>query len=77
MPVHNHEQTGPPVPVLIEPKAGHLLQEVLSVLDRVNAQHIQPVGQTFISADIDLHDLPDLEAIAHVEVKAEHSLFEL
>ena len=60
--------------VVLEPRAGHTLQEILAALGQVGATAIDQISAEFISAEITPSSVPSLEAIAFVETKKPHGL---
>jgi hypothetical protein len=60
--------------VVLEPRAGHSLQEILLALEQADATEIDQVSAEFVSAEIHPHSVPCLEAIAFVETKKPHGL---
>lgn len=60
--------------VVLEPRAGHTLHEVLSALEQVGATGIDQISAEFVSAEIHPSSVPCLEAIAFVETKKPHGL---
>ena len=60
--------------VVLEPKAGHSLQEILFALEQADATEIDQISTTFVSAEIHPRSVPCLEAIAFVETKKLHGL---
>ena len=60
--------------VVLEPRAGHTLQEILLALEQADAMEIDQISAEFISAEITPSSVPSLEAIAFVETKKPHGL---
>lgn len=60
--------------VVLEPRADHTLQEVLSALEQVGATGIDQISAEFVSAEIHPSSVPCLEAIAFVEMKKPYRL---
>lgn len=60
--------------VVLEPRAGHTLQELVLALEQADAAEIDQVSGEFISAEIPPSSVPGLEAIAFVETKKPHGL---
>jgi len=61
--------TSPRLHVVLEPRAGHSLQEILTALEHLGATEIDPINAEFISAEIHPDSLRSLELIAFVETK--------
>lgn len=70
------QQTSPPslLHVVLEPRAGHTLQEILLALEQAGATEIDQISPEFVSAEIAPSSVPSLEAIAFVETKKSHGL---
>jgi len=60
--------------VVLEPRAGHTLQELVLALEQADATEIDQVSAEFVSAEIHPGSVPCLEAIAFVETKKPHGL---
>lgn len=58
--------------VVLEPRAGHTLHELVLALEQAGATEIDQIGVTFVSAEIHPRSVPCLEAIAFVETKKPH-----
>lgn len=57
---------------ILEPRAGHSLQEILTALEDLDATEIDPISAEFVSAEIHASSVPCLETIAFVEIKKPH-----
>ncbi len=55
--------------VVLEPRAGHSLQEILLALEQASATEIDQISAEFVSAEIHASSVTSLEAIAFVETK--------
>lgn len=64
--------TPPRLHVVLEPRAGHSLQEILTALEHAGATEIDPISAAFISAEIPPDAMPSLEPLAYVEMKKVH-----
>lgn len=64
--------TPPRLHVVLEPRAGHSLQELLMALEHVGATEIDLISAEFISAEIPPDAMPSLEPLAYVEMKKAH-----
>ena len=53
--------------VILEPRAGHTLQEILLTLEQADAMEIDQISAKFVSAEITPSSVPSLEAIAFVD----------
>jgi hypothetical protein len=60
--------------VVLEPRPGHSLQEILFALEQADAMEIDQISDKFISAEITPSSVPSLEAIAFVDTKKPHGL---
>ena len=60
--------------VVLEPRAGHTLHELVLALEQAGATEIDQIGVTFVSAEIHSSSLSGLESIAFVETKKPHGL---
>jgi len=60
--------------VVLEPRVGHSLQEILLALEQAGATEIDQISAEFISAEIHPSSVPFLEVIAFVEAKKPHGL---
>lgn len=67
-------EKAPRLHVILEPRAGHTLQEIFATLERVGATAIDQISAEFVSAEIHPSSVPCLEAIAFVETKKPHGL---
>lgn len=67
-------KTAPRLHVILEPRAGHTLQEILFALEQADAMEIDQISAKFISAEITPSSVPSLKAIAFVETKKPHGL---
>lgn len=55
--------------VVLEPRVGHTLQDILTALERAGATAIEPIRAEFVSAEIHPDSVSSLEQIAFVETK--------
>ncbi|ALA60649.1 hypothetical protein NITMOv2_4272 [Nitrospira moscoviensis] len=60
--------------VVLEPRAGHTLDELVLALEQAGATEIDQISVTFVSAEIAPTSIASLEAIAFVETKKPHGL---
>jgi hypothetical protein len=61
--------TPPRLHVVLEPRAGYTLQNILAALEQTGATAIEPIGATFVSAEIHPDSLSSFERIAFVDTK--------
>lgn len=55
--------------ILLSPLPDHSVEEILTLLNQLGAEHVEELAPNFISAVVTKDVLPQLQEVAQVEVK--------